>query len=132
MQTFMNARGAQEAAVRAASIYGVTSGNLSNVSTVASVVSGATVITVVASILGSIAIDQFVAIQTARPNLLNAVSQAASPVDVAALAATPLGRDQLQLAWGSAMERTETEIQAIVTQMRTLQAAAAAANYAVK
>jgi hypothetical protein len=72
-------------------------------------VSGPGVVAVALEILASIAIDQFIAIETARPNLLAALDLAKKPVNLDVLAASANGEDIMYLFWAKAMEATDQE-----------------------
>lgn len=65
---------------------------------------GATAISVAFAVIQSVAIDQFIAIQTARPKLEAALSQAQQPVDLRQMAGQPNGSDLVLYYWAKAME----------------------------
>jgi hypothetical protein len=65
---------------------------------------GATVITVAFAVIQSVAIDQFIAIQTARPKLEAALAQAQQPVNLNQLLTQPNGADLALYYWAKAME----------------------------
>jgi hypothetical protein len=65
---------------------------------------GATVITVAFAVIQSVAIDQFIAIQTARPKLEAALAQAQQPVNLNQLLSQPNGSDLALYYWAKAME----------------------------
>jgi predicted Zn-dependent protease len=65
---------------------------------------GATVITVAFAVIQSVAIDQFIAIQTARPKLEAALAQAQQPVNLNQLLSQPNGSDLSIYYWAKAME----------------------------
>ena len=65
---------------------------------------GSTIILVAFAIIQSIAIDQFMAIQTARPKLELALLQAQQPVDLAQIFGQPNGSDLVLYYWAKAME----------------------------
>ena len=71
-------------------------------------VAGASVIQVALAILSSIAIDQFVAIETARPKLEASLALAKQPVDLDVLAESDNGEDMLYLYWSRAMDTGDT------------------------
>jgi hypothetical protein len=65
---------------------------------------GATIITVAFAVIQSVAIDQFIAIQTARPKLEAALAQAQQPVNLNQLLSQPNGSDLAIYYWAKAME----------------------------
>ena len=65
---------------------------------------GSTIILVAFAIIQSIAIDQFMAIQTARPKLELALLQAQQPIDLAQIFGQPNGSDLALYYWAKAME----------------------------
>ncbi|MGH9845767.1 MAG: hypothetical protein ACREEM_44240 [Blastocatellia bacterium] len=65
---------------------------------------GATVITVAFAVIQSVAIDQFIAIQTARPKLEAALAQAQQPVNLNQLLSQPNGSDLALYYWAKSME----------------------------
>lgn len=65
---------------------------------------GSTVITVAFAIIQSVAIDQFIAIQTARPKLEAALAQAQQPVNLNQLLSQPNGFDLSLYYWAKSME----------------------------
>jgi hypothetical protein len=68
------------------------------------VLGAAAIIDIVGAILTSIAIDQYMKIQEARPNLVKSLDDAKKPVDLKALLAAPNGNDQLAYFWSKAMD----------------------------
>ena len=90
------------------------------------IVTGASLVSVAGLILSSVAIDQFVKIETARPKLQASLDLARQPVDLAAL-----GEDMLYVYWSKAMDTADNEdpqvIQlAAMAQVRAEQSAYAA------
>ncbi len=73
------------------------------------VVSGASLIQVAFAILSSIAIDQFVAIESARPKLEASLTEAKQPVDLSLLVKGANGEDMLYFCWAKAMDITDPE-----------------------
>ncbi len=65
---------------------------------------GATVITVAFAIIQSVAIDQFIAIQSARPKLEVALAQAQQPVNLNQILSQANGSDLAIYYWAKAME----------------------------
>jgi hypothetical protein len=65
---------------------------------------GATIITVAFAVIQSVAIDQFIAIQTARPKLEAALAQAQQPINLNQLLSQPNGSDLAIYYWAKAME----------------------------
>lgn len=65
---------------------------------------GSTIILVAFAIIQSIAIDQFMAIQTARPKLEASLAQAQQPVDLVQILSQPNGSDLVLYYWAKAME----------------------------
>jgi len=65
---------------------------------------GSTIILVAFAIIQSVAIDQFMAIQTARPKLEAALAQAQQPVDLGQMFSQPNGSDLVLYYWAKAME----------------------------
>jgi len=65
---------------------------------------GATVIAVAFAIIQSVAIDQFIAIQTARPKLEGALAVAQQPITVNDILSQPNGSDVLLYHWSKSME----------------------------
>jgi len=94
-------------------------------------VAGASVVQVVVAILASVAIDQFVAIETARPKLEAALTLAKQPVDLDVLAASTNGKDELYLFWSRAMDTGEDEDPQVVTLAGQAHALAQQTGYAV-
>ena len=72
-------------------------------------VNGASLVQVAFAILTSIAIEQFVAIETARPNLEYSLALAKQDVDLDVLADSDNGEDALYLFWSRAMDTTDLE-----------------------
>jgi hypothetical protein len=93
------------------------------------IVSGASVIQVAFAILQGIAIDQFVAIQTARPKLEASLMQAKQPVDLAQLATTASAEDTMFLYWSKAMDTTDPEDPQVLQLAATAQAIAEKTGY---
>ena len=87
-------------------------------------VSGASVIAVVGAVLSSIAIEQFIEIQTARTKLEASLALAKKPVSLDDLYKETNGEDLLYYYWGKALDTTDGEDQQVVA------AAAAAHAYA--
>lgn len=65
---------------------------------------GTTIITVAFAVIQSVAIDQFIAIQTARPKLEVALAQAQQPVNLSQMVSQPNGTDLVLYFWAKAME----------------------------
>jgi len=79
--------------------------NLLKGTTVAnSALAGAAIITVVFAIIQSVAIDQFMAIQTARPKLEAALAGAQQPITVNEILSQPNGSDLLVYHWSKSMD----------------------------
>ena len=93
-------------------------------------ISGASIIQVAFAILSSIAIDQFIAIETARPTLVAALTEAQKPVDLNQLAASDNGEDMLLLYWGRAMETWDPEDPQVVQLAAMAQVRAEQSGYA--
>jgi hypothetical protein len=72
-------------------------------------VAGAGVIQVLGIILSSIAIEQFVAIETARPKLEASLTMARQPVDLDVLDDADSGEDMLYVYWSKAMDVWDAE-----------------------
>jgi len=68
------------------------------------VLAGAVVIQVAFAIIQSVAIDQFIAIQTARPKLEAALALAQQPVNLNQILSQPNGSDLALYYWAKAME----------------------------
>jgi hypothetical protein len=94
-----------------------------------SLVSGAALIEVVFSILTSVAIDQFTAIQGARPKLEAALEDAKQPVDLNAIATAKDGEDHLVFYWSKAMDTTDSEDSEVVQLAARAQARAQQTGY---
>ena len=94
------------------------------------VVSGASIIQVAGAILSSIAIDQFVKIEGARPKLEAALANAKQPVDLNAVSNSTNGADTLYLYWSKAMDTTDKEDPQVVQLAAMAQARAEQAGYA--
>lgn len=92
-------------------------------------VSGATIIQVGFAILSSIAVDQFIAIQTARSTLEASLVQAEQPVDLGSLAAAENGEDMLYLYWSKAMDTNDVEDPQVVQWAAQAQARAEQQGY---
>ncbi len=69
-----------------------------------SALAGATVIAVAFAIIQSVAIDQFIAIQSARPKLEAALALAQQPITVNEILSQPNGSDVLLYHWSKSME----------------------------
>ena len=93
-------------------------------------VSGASVVQVAGIILSSIAIDQFVAIETARPKLEAALVQARQPVDLDQLAVLANGKDQMLLYWSKAMDTWDREDAQVIQLAAMAQVRAEQSGYA--
>jgi hypothetical protein len=78
------------------------------------VLSGATIIAAVGAILSSIALDQFMEIEGARPKLEASVAKAKQPVSLDRLIKEPDGEDLLYYYWGKAMDIQDQEDQQVV------------------
>jgi hypothetical protein len=91
---------------------------------------GASVIQVAGAILSSIAIDQFVKIETARTKLETAVAKAKLPVDLNALLNSGNGADTLYLYWSRAMDVTDAEDPQVIQLAALAQARAEHTGYA--
>jgi hypothetical protein len=92
-------------------------------------VAGATVIQVAFAILSSIAIDQFVAIQSARPRLEASLTVAKEPLDLNTLAKSDNGEDMLYFFWAKAVDTTDPEDPQVVQMAAEAQARAQQAGY---
>jgi hypothetical protein len=79
------------------------------------VVTGASLVQAAGAILTSIAVDQFVEIQTARTKLEASLAAAQQPVDLDQLSKATNGEDMLYYFWGKAMDGTELEDQQVVS-----------------
>jgi hypothetical protein len=91
---------------------------------------GAAVISVVGIILQSIAMDQFIAIVSARPKLEAALAQARQPVTLSQVLSEPNGRDQAVYYWSKAMEvSSEREDAQLVAMAATAHQQAQANGY---
>ena len=93
-------------------------------------VSGAAVIQVAFAILSSIAIDQFVAIESARPNLEAALTEAKQRVDLDVLATLDNGEDMLYFNWARAMDTTDPEDDQVLQLAAMAQVRAEQSGYA--
>jgi hypothetical protein len=71
--------------------------------------SGASAVSAVGAILLSIAVDQFVTIQNARPKLEASLAEAKKPVDLNVLARGKHGEDMLYFYWAKAMDTAGVE-----------------------
>ena len=96
----------------------------------AALASGSSIVAAAAAILGSIAIDQFEAIETARPNLLAALTEAQQPVDLDKLLVLANGADQLYLFWSKAIDTTDQEDAQVVQLAAIAQVRAEQSGYA--
>jgi len=88
-------------------------------------IAGPAVIQAAFSVVTSIAIDQFIEIQTARSKLEEAIAEAKEPVDLKALLAETNGRDHLAFFWAKAIEGPSTgdpSLQAKAAAVRQLAA----------
>src|SRR4051812_26405142 len=98
------------APVRSTQLFGLQGGlNMLRSAQGLTAVSGATIIQVAFAILTSIAVDQFVAIQGARPKLEASLAVAKEPVDLNTLANSTNGEDMLYFYWSKAMDVTDPE-----------------------
>ena len=95
----------------------------------AAIISGASVIEVAFAILTSVAIDQFTAIQEARPKLLASLAQSKLPVDLGELSKSTDGEDMLYLFWGKAMDTTDIEDAEVILLAGQAQARAEKTGY---
>lgn len=93
-------------------------------------VAGAAIVQVAGVILTSIAIDQFVAIETARPKLLAALTAAKQAVDLNQLAASDNGEDMLYLYWSKAVDTWDQEDPQVVQLAAVAQMRAEQSGYA--
>jgi hypothetical protein len=96
----------------------------------AALASGSSIVATAAAILGSIAIDQFEAIETARPKLQTALGQAQQNVDLDQLMALANGGDQMYLFWSKAMDATDAEDPQVVQLAAIAQVRAEQSGYA--
>jgi hypothetical protein len=115
------------AADRAGSLYNVFSKPLNVLLKAPSgvaAVAGASIIAVVGAIMSSVAIEQFVEIQTARTKLEASLALAKQPVSLDELYKGTNGEDLLYYYWGKAVDTTDLEDREVLT------VAAAAYNYA--
>ena len=94
------------------------------------VVTGASIVQVAGAILSSIAIDQFVKIETARPKLEASLAKAKQPVDLDALSKSNNGEDTLYLYWSKAMDTTDTEDPQVIQLAAMAQVRAEQSGYA--
>ena len=94
------------------------------------VVAGAGIIEVASLILSSIAIEQFVKIETARPKLEAALAEAKEAVDLDALSNATNGEDTLYLYWSRAMDTTDPEDPQVVQLAALAQVKAEQTGYA--
>jgi hypothetical protein len=76
--------------------------------------SGASIIGAVGAILSSIALDQFMEIEGARPKLEASLATAKQPVSLDPLIKEPNGEDLLYYYWGKAMDIQDQEDQQVV------------------
>jgi hypothetical protein len=90
---------------------------------------GATIIQAAFAIIQSIAMDQFIAIISARPKLEAALAQARQPLTLAQLLAQPNGSDQAVYFWAKALEAAEFEDAQLVALAATAQQQAQAQGY---
>jgi hypothetical protein len=95
-----------------------------------SVVAGATIIEAAFAVLTSIAVDQFVAIESAQSRLESALAGAKQAVDLTTLAKSDNGEDLLYFYWAQAMETTDAEDSQVVDQASQVYARAMQADYA--
>lgn len=96
----------------------------------AALASGSSIVATAAAILGSIAIDQFMAIETARPKLQAALAQAQKNVDLDQLMALANGADQMYLFWSKAMDATDVEDPQVIQLAAIAQVRAEQSGYA--
>ena len=95
-----------------------------------SAAAGAAVITVAFAIIQSVAIDQFIAIETARPTLEAALATAQQPVDLRTILSEPNGSDFVLYYWAKAMEvAQEREDRQMVTWAAAAHQRALATGY---
>lgn len=92
-------------------------------------VTGASIIQVAFAILSSIAIDQFVAIETARPQLVAALTEASQPVNLNTLLASDNGDDTMLLFWSKAMDTWDTDDAQVLQLAASAQARAEQSAY---
>jgi hypothetical protein len=93
------------------------------------IISGASLIQVAFAILTSIAIDQFVDIQSARPKLEASLAMAKEPIDLNTLAQSDNGQDMLYVFWAKAMDTTDKEDPQVVQLAAYAQAVAHQSGY---
>jgi hypothetical protein len=91
---------------------------------------GASIIAIAGTILQSIAIDQFIAIISARPRLEAALAQAQQPVTLSQVLDQPNGSDQAVYFWAKAMDvASEREDPHLVALAATAHQQAQASGY---
>jgi hypothetical protein len=124
-------KGGVVAGSRETSLWGLTEGlKILKTAQGLSALAGATAIEVAFAILSSIAIDQFIAIESARPKLLASLDQAKQPIDLDTLAKSTNGEDMLYFYWSKAMDTTDYEDSQVVQLAAEAQARAQALGYA--
>jgi hypothetical protein len=95
------------------------------------VAGGALAILAVAAVIGSIATDQLMQIQTARDNLVSALNAANQPVSLSTLYAQKTGPDQVTFFWTLAMSLDKEQGDAQINSLaQAANAYAAKNNYA--
>jgi hypothetical protein len=100
---------------RSTTLFGLTNGlNIFKSVQGLTAVSGATIISAVGIVLSSIAMDQFMAIESARPKLEASLAEARKPVDLNAMAKTKNGEDMLYFYWAKAMDTIDVEDSQVV------------------
>jgi hypothetical protein len=116
---------------RETSLFGMSSGlNIFKSVQGLTAVAGASVIDVAFAILGSVATEQLMAIETARPRLEASLADAQQPVDLAKLEAASNGEDMLYYYWAKAMDREDAEDREVVGWAAQGQALAQQSGYA--
>ena len=116
---------------RETSIYAMSIGlNVLKTASGLAVASGASVIEAGFAVLTSIAIDQFVEIETARTKLVTSLVQAQVPVDLNVLENSDNGEDMLYLFWSKAMDTTDPEDDQVLQLAAVAQVRAEQSGYA--
>ncbi|MCC6862739.1 MAG: hypothetical protein IT158_29460 [Bryobacterales bacterium] len=115
---------------RETSLFGLTKGlNLLKSAQGLTALSGAALISAVGAILSSIAIDQLIAIETARPKLEAALERAKTPVYLEAIARQTNGEDMLYYYWAKAMDTPDVEDPQVAQLAAQAQARTAQGGY---
>ncbi len=97
-------------ATRETSLFGLSAGlKILKTAQGLKVVSGATVIAVAFVIMSSVAIDQLMEIESARPRLLASLEEAKRPVNLNEMLGADNGDDMLAYYWAMAMDKADAE-----------------------